>query len=474
MNRNAVSVAVIGGGASGTLACVHLLEASAAARRPVRISLIEPSDELGRGTAYASRDPRHLMNTPMERSGAWAHDPGHLAAWLRRREPDTPAGHYVPRGTYGAYLADTLRETRERTAETGQLWHVRRRARRVLPGLPRPVVALSDGRCVAADHVVFAMGNTATWRDPFASAQAGPRYVRSPWHSGFPAVADHSSVLLLGNGLTAVDIGLSLLGSSVGVRVDAVSRHGLLPRPHGSGCSHGGHPNVVGVLLADDRLNLARLVSTVRSEMRRSPECWREIIDALRPCTGELWGRLDAEDQRDFLGRFGTYWDVHRHRLPPVTAHRLGRALGSGRLKARKGRAVYLRACPRGVVAGLDVGAGAVPVRYDWVINCTGFGRDITGSADPLLSWLLRDGLAVPDALRLGMATDRRGRLLDHAGRPDPALLAIGPLRRGSQWETTAIAEIRAQAAQLADDILGSPPAAATEALHHSGRASSL
>ncbi|MFH8349967.1 FAD/NAD(P)-binding protein [Streptomyces sp. NPDC018045] len=473
MNHDAVTVAVIGGGASGILACVHLLEASAASRRPVRISLIEPSEELGRGTAYASSDPRHLMNTPVERSAARAHDPGHLVAWLRRRDPDASPGHYLPRGTYGAYLADTLRETRERTAATGQLCHVRRRARRVLAGLPRPVVALSDGRCTAADRVVFAMGNTATWCDPFASAQVGPRYVRSPWHSGVPAVADHSSVLLLGNGLTAVDIGLSLLGGSVGVRVDAVSRHGLLPRPHGAGCSHGGHPNVVGALLADDRLTLARLVGTVRSEMRSSPECWREIIDALRPCAGELWGRLDADDQRDFLGRFGTYWDVHRHRLPPDTARRLGRALGSGRLKTRKGRAAYLRACPRGVIAGLDIGAGAVPARYDWVINCTGFGRDITGSTDPLLTWLLRDGLAVPDSLRLGLATDRHGRLLDRAGRPHPALLTIGPLRRGSQWETTAIAEIRAQAAQLADDILRVPSPDPAVLLHQGGRAPS-
>ncbi len=72
------------------------------------------------------------------------------------------------------------------------------------------------------------------------------------------------------------------------------------------------------------------------------------------------------------------------------------------------------------------------------------------------------------------MATDRRGRLLDHAGRPDPALLAIGPLRRGSQWETTAIPEIRAQAAQLADDILGPPVTGPAELLHQGGPVSSF
>ena len=48
---------------------------------------------------------------------------------------------------------------------------------------------------------------------------------------------------------------------------------------------------------------------------------------------------------------------------------------------------------------------------------------------------------------------------VDSSGRTHGGVWILGPLRRGSAWETTAVPEIRAQARRLALDI------AATEAL---------
>jgi uncharacterized NAD(P)/FAD-binding protein YdhS len=50
-------------------------------------------------------------------------------------------------------------------------------------------------------------------------------------------------------------------------------------------------------------------------------------------------------------------------------------------------------------------------------------------------------------------------RLLDRAGQASDTLWAIGPLRRGALLETTAIPEIREQAAALARTV---PEAAAS------------
>jgi uncharacterized NAD(P)/FAD-binding protein YdhS len=46
---------------------------------------------------------------------------------------------------------------------------------------------------------------------------------------------------------------------------------------------------------------------------------------------------------------------------------------------------------------------------------------------------------------------DADGQLVDAAGRGQPRVSVLGPARRGRRyWETTAVPEIRAQAADLA------------------------
>ena len=52
------------------------------------------------------------------------------------------------------------------------------------------------------------------------------------------------------------------------------------------------------------------------------------------------------------------------------------------------------------------------------------------------------------------MDTDARGAVRDAAGRPDSDIVALGPPLRGRWYETTAIPEIRDQAAALARHLV--------------------
>ena len=63
-------------------------------------------------------------------------------------------------------------------------------------------------------------------------------------------------------------------------------------------------------------------------------------------------------------------------------------------------------------------------------------------------------GLATPDPLHLGLETADDGALVDAAGRPSRIIFAIGPVRKGSLWETTAVPELREQAVALAGRLL--------------------
>ena len=75
-------VAIVGGGATGALAAVHIARHLGGR---ADIALIEPADEPGRGLAYSTRDPRHLLNVRVANMSAFPDEPGHLHDWLKRR-----------------------------------------------------------------------------------------------------------------------------------------------------------------------------------------------------------------------------------------------------------------------------------------------------------------------------------------------------------------------------------------------------
>jgi uncharacterized NAD(P)/FAD-binding protein YdhS len=87
------------------------------------------------------------------------------------------------------------------------------------------------------------------------------------------------------------------------------------------------------------------------------------------------------------------------------------------------------------------------------LINCTGPQAHPLRSGNPLLHRAIADGIARPDPLALGLATDELSRVISRDGAAQRALYALGTLARGSQWELTAIPEIRGQAEVVARNI---------------------
>jgi uncharacterized NAD(P)/FAD-binding protein YdhS len=95
-----------------------------------------------------------------------------------------------------------------------------------------------------------------------------------------------------------------------------------------------------------------------------------------------------------------------------------------------------------------------IQVRSSLVANCTGSECDYRQLESPLIQQLLAAGLIRPDALHLGLEIDQQGALVDCNGKTSPQLYTIGASCKGKLWETTAVAEIRVQAMQLAKMLL--------------------
>ena len=112
-------IAIIGGGASGTLAAIHLLRAATARQYPLRIALIDRLGRHGLGEAYSTTSPAHFLNALTDRMSGVAGDPGHLLRWAG--EAGLGDLEFLPRQAFGRYLQETLADgaARGRAAVAG-------------------------------------------------------------------------------------------------------------------------------------------------------------------------------------------------------------------------------------------------------------------------------------------------------------------------------------------------------------------
>jgi uncharacterized NAD(P)/FAD-binding protein YdhS len=456
-------IAVVGAGASGTLAVIHLLREAAARRVPLRVALIDRHGRHGLGQAYSTTHPAHLLNSPADAMSALAGDPGHLTRWAARA--GLRHDGFPPRSAYGRYLRELLEESERAALPAARVSHltsdvvaVRRSGR----GRALRLHLAADGR-IDADAVVLATGSLPPV--PPCPLPGHDRYIADPWEPGaLRAAADGSPVIVLGTGLSMLDVAIAVTEADPRTVVYAVSRHALLPRPH-RWPRPPAAPDRPVIRSTSTPLRLAALIREVRASAGQQAGDWQDIVDALRPQVPRLWQQLPETDQRAFLRLAARYWEVHRHRVPPATARRVDALRSAGRLSVLRGRVTEAAAAPGGIRVRIEADGECTSRAAGWLVNCTGPGGDITATADPLLRHLLDAGLARPDPLRLGLDADARGAVRDAAGRPAGDIFTLGPPLRGRWYETTAIPEIRDQAAALARLLV------ATQALAGSGSA---
>ncbi len=474
--QRALRVAIVGAGAAGTISAVHLLRE--AAGTPIEIELIDKTGEFGRGTAYATADPLHLLNVPAVRMGAIAGHPEDFHRWLEDTGVREEEAAFLPRGLYGDYLAGLLVEAERASPEatvtrrTGEVVAVaasgRADAQTDLPG--RTILTFADGEAIEVDAAVLALGPPPGGEPidvPEELKRAGV-WIGDPWAPGaLDPIRESDSVLVVGTGLTMVDICLSLSRDDRGPEIRAVSRHGLVPRRHRRDLTR---IRRFPVPLGEGSLD--QILGAVFEQLGRvtqQGDDWRDVIDSMRPETPAIWKALRREDKQRFLKGFHRLWDVHRFRMAPAVAARFDELTTTGRVTVAAGSIMAMERLGSGRlrVSLRTPGRNELEtVEVDHIVNCTGPRHDMGRPATALLRDLLDSGVAHPDELGLGLDVDDDGALVGASGDASTSLFAVGALRKGVEWEALGITEIRDQSARIAARLLAFAPAprAAAEA----------
>lgn len=447
MRAAPLTVGVIGGGFTGAasaIACLaHLAE-------PFRLLIIEPSPVLGRGVAYGSHHPLHLLNVRTRDLSIRASQPGDFLNWAFRQldqgenyvDLHEALSHtFLPRQLFGEYVRERLFETVEQRPDV-EFSVVPATARALRAGHGGYVVELDRGGMVLCDAVILATA--------YGVQRASTRGALAPFEALPPdRLARAQSIAVIGSGLTMVDVLVTARREGFLGIATIISRRGQLPRPHAA-------KGVVPHHLVPPR---SKRVSMLEASLRIACELaeeggtpWQAVINGLRASLQDVWQELPVTEQARFLRHLRPFFDAHRHRLPMEVHARLkgefekGRAVllpGSVKNVERHGQGFRLEVLRRGATT-------PEIMESDLAFACSGFRPDLD---QPLIKGMIEAGLARPDHHCLGLAVEPNGQVLGRGNEITRGLFAIGPLCQGTLWEITAVPEIVRQADAAAGSL---------------------
>ncbi|GGA10603.1 FAD/NAD(P)-binding protein [Dyella caseinilytica] len=449
-------VAIVGGGAAGATLLSELLERPVS--QPLHLDWYTGTGTPGRGIAYGTRSERHLLNVRAASMGMFASRPGGFLEYMQRRDPSISGTDFLPRCWYGDYLEAETATALVRAKDKGH-------DVRIVPHDVDAIVPENDGvtlfqgeTTTRVDATVLALGALAPRALPGVDddALASGRYVTLPWSLLADAKPDTQAhnVVVIGLGLTAVDVIVELSAKWPNAHFTAISRHGVLPEVHQSSASLPFEDGEELVEAMRDAPDIRTWVHLLRDAISHTDD-WRRVVDCLRPHTPTLWGLLSHNDRARFLRHARWAWERARHRLPPQVARTIASLEKQGRLQRLRGhmhkvtltsQGVQMIFAPKGEEAERTLDA-------DLIVQSVGLETDVRRTQHILLQQMMTNGHIRSDPFGLGIDAKPDGRVL-HDGTVWPRLFAMGSMLRGTLWESTAMPEIRQQARYLADQLL--------------------
>ncbi|GAA4800690.1 FAD/NAD(P)-binding protein [Streptomyces ziwulingensis] len=475
-----ISIGVVGGGA----AAVCLVDALARSEAdPGSLTVFEPSPHLWRGRAYQVDTETLRVNATPDDMSVRAGDLGHFERWLTTRDRVTgvaqgvdriSGARFASRPLYGEYLEESayaaLGELRRRGWRVDIIGEAVGSAAR-LPG--KVLLRTGPGQSRAFDYVVLGVGGDSP-KDVYGLGST-PGFVGDPYPVAgtLDAIGENEHVAVIGSGLTAVDIVLSLAARGHQGPVSLLSRRGVLPgvrqrsvhfalrhvTPERLRGTAGNRrelavEDVAAVLRAEFRDAGADLDAVVEEILRvdledpvdrlrrqidevDSPQMGMRILQRAVPETGpDMWPLLREEDKVQILrAHYRTVMSLCCP-MPPSSAAVLLELVEAGQLEMFSG---LLDIVP-GEEGGFDVlAADGTEFHADRVISAVNAseGRVPTGALSLVTSLVRARAVArhPHGGLHLARATSR----LTSDGRPDPRLYGLGNIAAGALFFTFGI-----------------------------------
>lgn len=451
---------------------IHLARA---APLPLEIVIVDPRESLGSGLAHGGGHPDHRLNGPDAVHLLYPEGPDHFGDWLRSsgvldRDPEAVTSYgpaFARRSDFGAYMAAQVAEHQTSNPSGSLIRHLRDRATALAREETGFVVDTTKGESFRAQMCVLATGHEPPTTPASLSPVTGHAgYIANPWDLAALARIDPAGdVLIVGTGLTTADVVAALVAQGHKGRITAISRRGLVPRPHSRAATSGTMWDRLAVDPPEfirrhgSNGSLVCLLRVLRADMRRlekNGETWHAAFDDLRDAVRAVWPGLPAVEKARFHRHLKPWYDVHRFRMPPQTEDIVDRSIDSGQLDYGAAKILGAAVTAAGLVVSLvDRGSSCRrELRVAAIVNCTGPSGRLAETKNPFLERLLSDKMARPGPIGLGLDIDEACRVIGADGIPVDDLYAVGPPTSASLGETLVVPFITHQAVGLVTRIV--------------------
>ncbi len=458
------TIAIIGAGFTGTMVAAQMIRKST---QPLRIILIDKSANLNKGIAYIPYSEKHLLNVVAAKMSAYPDQPDHFLDWVMTldayKELDKTfiANTFLPRKIYGSYLQKVWEDAKKIAVKKGIHVNFIDHYVEELTLRPNSVeLVLNNQSNLVADQCVIATGNNLP-RNPNIKNMdfyTSSNYFRNPWiKDSVKNLHDHKMpVLIIGNGLTMVDTVFSLREEGFKGVIYSISPNGFNILPH----RHNGlkYPAITDEIVGEKNLyTLFILVKKHVHKVRNYGVSAEPVIDSLRPFTQMIWQEFSDDEKAKFMSRFRHLWGVARHRIPINSHDKIQQMRIEGQLKIISGNLINMTDRVDYVTVEFfnKKNQTLEYIGVSRIINCTGPETNIDNLDSSFLKQCLIDGVLTQDNLKLGINTDvETFQVISKNGKRHQNLFTVGSNLKGILWESTAVNELREQAAKLAESLI--------------------
>lgn len=449
---------IVGGGAAGLILLANIFEK---ATQPVSVVMINAGYPAGKGIAYSTNNSNHLLNVRVSRMSAFTHDANHFTKWILSKpeysdyHKDNLAERFVPRKMYGEYLEDLFQSLVNSDNKNVSFSFINDEVIDLKKQGNSFEVVLKNAPFINSKKVVLCTGNQPPISLPGVSSIQSEKVFINPWDDkAVENIDQDKSVFIVGAGLTMVDTVISLIDQGFKNKIIVVSKHGAIPMAHPVVRVTVPHPEKAPA--SDIHEIYSDLKSRIRSAIDHTE--WHEpVLEAVRPFTQKIWQELPIEQKNRFLRHINHRWAKLRHRLPHEVHDMIQSLIDSNQIELYAGKLLNVQENQNDLTIDFfdKSSEKQVTVNAQRIINCIGPEGDFEKVDNPLLRNMLSHGLISKDPLALGFNATGDGRIIDKTGNVQDNLLTIGSGLRGILWESTAIPEIRVQAHEMANKVLG-------------------
>ncbi|MCJ8510454.1 FAD/NAD(P)-binding protein [Rhizobium lemnae] len=441
--------AIVGGGFTG--ATLAMLLARRSSGQGGTITVFEPRSTLGTGLAYDTADPNARLNVAAHRIRAVPGNPGAFHAWLKstgRLEADPQSSQggmiYARRSDFGDFMQAQIQPE----LRAGRIAHVQKNVMSIGRDHGHWCISDSAGQSYEADAVVIATSNPPA-RLPL---DRGSDLIRDNFD--LSGVKPDDRIVIAGTGLTAMEMLETLHARGHRGSITMISRTGLLPRRQPDGDFTG-----YGDSFFRNCRTAASLLHAIRGavdQVTRDGLPWQSVIEALRHQAPSLWQAMSVSERLRVKRHLLRWYEVHRHRMPPMTAEIVQSLQASGQLTILAAQIRDVKAQGGGVILQLSPRGASSPVSIKADHLLVAIGPDHAGILDyhRYLRTLYDAGFIKTDIYGFGIACDARSRAVARDGYPVNDLFIAGALARGTFVELAGVPELASQMERIARQIL--------------------